>query len=211
MPFVEDVLTAFRYDPRRGATMPLRRQPVAVAAAAIAEAAAERLRGRHPGRPLELDVEPGLSTVEVDPVLFRRVIDNLLENAHEYTPDGAASTGLHVRRPGDEVELVVVDRGIGIDAADLPKVYDAFFRAERRRARESGGGGLGLTLARRIVEGHGGTIELTRRADERGRQRDGGAGRRAGARDGRGRRGPGRHGGDGHGTCAGQAAVRYTG
>ena len=55
----------------------------------------------------------------------------------------------------------VVDRGIGIATADMPNIDNSFFRSERSRSRETGGVGLGLTLAKRIVEAHGGTIEIT--------------------------------------------------
>ena len=53
----------------------------------------------------------------------------------------------------------VIDRGIGIGSEDLPRVFTAFFRGERSRSRETGGVGLGLTLAKRVVEAHDGTIE----------------------------------------------------
>ena len=55
----------------------------------------------------------------------------------------------------------VRDRGVGISAEDLPRIFTAFFRGERSRSRETGGVGLGLTLAKRIVEAHGGTIDVT--------------------------------------------------
>jgi len=94
-------------------------------------------------------------------VLLRRVIDNLLENAHKYTPDIDSPIQLAVRRDAGELILEVADRGIGIPADDLPRIFTAFFRGERSRSRETGGVGLGLTLARRIVEAHGGTIDAT--------------------------------------------------
>jgi len=113
--------------------------------------------------------------IHVDPVLFRRVIDNLLENAHKYTPDGDAAIELRVTRDasdGDDVVFEVCDRGIGIPADDLPRIFTAFFRGERSRSRETGGVGLGLTLARRIVEAHGGAI----RGDQHAQRRHLGAG-----------------------------------
>ena len=94
-------------------------------------------------------------------MLFRRVIDNLVENAHKYTPDGAAPIELDVSRAGDAVTFVVRDRGIGITAEDLPRVFTAFFRGDRSRSRESGGVGLGLTLAKRIVDAHDGSISVS--------------------------------------------------
>jgi two-component system OmpR family sensor kinase len=156
---VDDVLTALRYDVTRGASMPLRRERTAPDA--IAAAAAERMRARHPERPLEVSIAPALPDLDVDPVLFRRVIDNLLENSHKYTPERTSPILLAVRPGERRVEFEVVDRGIGIATADMPNIYHSFFRAERSRSRETGGVGLGLTLAKRIVEAHGGAIEIT--------------------------------------------------
>ncbi|MBV8759865.1 MAG: HAMP domain-containing histidine kinase [Deltaproteobacteria bacterium] len=156
---VNDILMALRYDTSRGATMPLRKQPTPPET--IVTAAAERMRSRHPERKLDVAIASELPVIDVDPVLFRRVIDNLLDNAHKYTPDTEAAIVLAARPVKGGVEFEVADRGIGIATAELPNVYNPFFRAERSRARETGGVGLGLTLAKRIVEAHGGTIDIT--------------------------------------------------
>ncbi|MGN6107898.1 MAG: sensor histidine kinase [Kofleriaceae bacterium] len=155
---VDDILTAMRFEVARGTQLPMRL--AVVEPADIASAAADRLRARHPDRPLELAIGDALPAIHADPMLFRRVIDNLLENADKYSPERTAPISLAVRRAGDRVEFEVRDRGIGITAEDLPRVFTPFFRGERSRSREAGGVGLGLTLAKRIVEAHGGTIEL---------------------------------------------------
>jgi signal transduction histidine kinase len=170
---VDDILTAMRFEIAPGkaaAQLPLRKS--VVPPHEIAAAAAERLRARHPGRPLEL-VTGAVPEIHVDPVLFRRVIDNLLENAHKYTPDPSApielavdrstgrSDGRGTGRSTGDVVFEIRDRGIGISPEDLPRIFTAFFRGERSRSRETGGVGLGLTLAKRIVEAHGGAIEVT--------------------------------------------------
>lgn len=156
---VDDILTALRYDVTSGASMPLRRQPIG--AAEIATAAAQRMRGRHPDRPLVVELADGLPAIDVDPALFRRALDNLLDNAHKYTPDRLAAITLSATVTDATVTFAVEDPGIGIATGDLPNVYQPFFRAERSRAKETGGVGLGLTLAKRIVTAHSGTIELT--------------------------------------------------
>jgi signal transduction histidine kinase len=97
--------------------------------------------------------------VLADPAVLRRAIDNVLDNAHKYTPDPEAHITLRVRRVAGQVEIAVTDRGIGIAPRDLSRVFEPFFRAERSRVRGAGGVGLGLTLARRIVEAHHGSIE----------------------------------------------------
>jgi len=154
---VDDILTAARFE--HGKTeLQLRRSTVEPSA--IANTAAERLRARHPDRSLEVTIASALPHIDVDPVLFRRVVDNLLENAHKYTPDGASPIKLGVFSDRDQVVFEVADRGVGIAADDLRNVFTAFFRAERSRSRETGGVGLGLTLARRIADAHGGTVSL---------------------------------------------------
>jgi len=159
---VDDILTAMRFEiaPGKGAAqLPLRK--ALVPPHEITTAAAERLRARHPTRPLEVIAADDLPSLHVDPALVRRVIDNLLENAHKYTPDRSSSITLAAERDGDRVAFEVRDKGVGISAEDLPRIFTAFFRGDRSRSRETGGVGLGLTLARRIIEAHGGTIEVT--------------------------------------------------
>jgi len=160
---VDDILTAMRFEIGSGtgavARLPLRKAHVTPAS--IVATAVERQRARHPGRTLDVSVAADLPMLEVDPMLVRRVLDNLLENAHKYTPDPGRPTAISARLDGSRVVFEVADRGLGIGAEDLPHVFTAFFRGERSRSRETGGVGLGLTLAKRIVEAHDGTIEAT--------------------------------------------------
>jgi len=159
---VDDILTAMRFEIAAGkgpAQLPLRR--VTVPAGEIAAAAADRLRARHPERPLAVTTAPDAPAIHVDPELLRRVIDNLLENAHKYTPDRTSPIALVVAQRGHTVVFEVRDHGVGISPEDQPRIFTAFFRGERSRSRETGGVGLGLTLAHRIVEAHGGTIDVT--------------------------------------------------
>ncbi len=157
---VDDILTAMRFEivGSAGAKLPLRR--AVVAPSEIATAAADRLHVRHPSRALAVTVGPELPPIHVDPMLLRRVIDNLIQNAHKYTPDHERPIELEVQKADGGVMFSVRDHGIGISAEDLPRVFTAFFRGDRSRSRETGGVGLGLTLAKRIVDAHGGTIEV---------------------------------------------------
>jgi two-component system OmpR family sensor kinase len=164
---VDDILTTTRIDLQSGAHhrsgFSLRRGEVAPSS--IVERASDRFRGRYPERSLSVSIGEALPAIHVDAALFRRVLDNLLDNAYKYSPDGSdISIGVH--EAGGVVVFEVVDRGMGITERDLPRVFEPFFRAERSRSRGTGGVGLGLTLARRIVEAHGGRIEL---ASEAGR------------------------------------------
>ena len=160
---VSDVLTAARLDPARGGLPPLRRERLL--ASTLVEGAAERFRSRNPSRVLEVEAAAPLPEIDADEPLLRRVFDNLLDNARKYSDEGAPVT-LAARREGDALVVEVRDRGIGVDAADLPQLFTPFFRTDRSRARGTGGVGLGLTLARRIIEAHGGTIAAESRAGE---------------------------------------------
>lgn len=128
--------------------------------------AASRFRASHPKRTLDVKLSDDLPPVDGDPVLLRRVVDNLLENAHKYTTRAEAPIALVAKGQGDDVVIEVIDKGIGIAAADLPRVFRPFFRADRSRTRATGGLGLGLALSKRIVDAHGGRIELTSAPNE---------------------------------------------
>jgi signal transduction histidine kinase len=161
---VDDVLTAARLDLAEGragdALPPLRRRRVEPGD--VVTQAAERFRRAHPAKPLDLEVGEALPALDADPALLRRALDNLLDNAQKYS-DGESAVAL-VARPGPGgVAFRVSDGGIGIDEADLPRLFSPFFRTDQSRDRATGGLGLGLTLTKRIVEAHGGTIGLESR------------------------------------------------
>jgi two-component system OmpR family sensor kinase len=160
---VEDVLAAARLDLAASAELPLRR--AALDLATVAEAAATRFRASRPDRKLEVELAPSLPTLSGDAALLRRLVDNLLDNAGKYS-EPPAPVILAVRVREGAVELEVRDRGIGIAAEDLPRLFTPFFRTDRSRARGSGGVGLGLALARRIAEAHGGRIAIASREGE---------------------------------------------
>jgi signal transduction histidine kinase len=168
---ITDILTAARLDLGDGSAAsgipPLRRSPVILPD--LLAHAASRFRSAHPDRTLEIDIAEALPGLEGDAVLLRRVVDNLLENAHRYS-DRADPITLRARS-NDGLEIDVIDRGIGIAAEDLPRVFRPFFRADRSRARATGGLGLGLALAKRIVDAHGGEITLESAPNEGTRAR----------------------------------------
>lgn len=83
----------------------------------------------------------------------------LLDNAVKYTNEGGQIT-FEIRARNSHAEAIVRDNGIGIAPADLPHIYDRFWRADKVRSRNSGGAGLGLSIARWIVQRHGGEIEV---------------------------------------------------
>src|SRR5207245_2463212 len=114
---------------------------------------------------LASDVPPSLGTLVADERKIRQVLLNLLSNAVKFTPDGGW-IGVTASRHGDEVQVSVRDTGIGIGLEDQPKVFEEFRQLGKPSDRSREGTGLGLALAKRFVELHGGRIwfesELTK-------------------------------------------------
>jgi two-component system OmpR family sensor kinase/two-component system sensor histidine kinase BaeS len=110
---------------------------------------------------LQVQATPGLPEVQADPQRIAQVLGNLVSNALRHTPAGGTITLQAGWAPGPgrtALVLAVADTGSGIAPADLPRIFDRFWRADRARTRAGGGAGLGLVIARRIVEAHGGRI-----------------------------------------------------
>jgi signal transduction histidine kinase len=149
---IADILTTARLD----AEPAINRQPVRVGD--LTERAATRFVARHPNRPLEKTVDAGERSIDCDPVLLRRALDNLLDNAAKYSD---APVKLEVHPNGKAVSFEVVDTGVGMTADELARAGTPFWRADGSRARKTGGVGLGLALARRIARAHGGDITLS--------------------------------------------------
>jgi signal transduction histidine kinase len=99
---------------------------------------------------------PGPVTLEGDPALLSRAVDNLLDNARKYS-EGVVTLAA---RANEAVEVSVTDHGEGMSEADLSRAFTPFFRADPSRTRDTGGVGLGLSLTRRIAEAHGGRVTL---------------------------------------------------
>ena len=98
-------------------------------------------------------------TALLDPERFQQVLLNVLDNARKYSPEGSLVTLLGTQE-NDTVFISVSDEGEGIPAADLPFVFDRLYRVDKSRSRQYGGSGLGLTIAKEIVESHGGQMTI---------------------------------------------------
>ncbi len=115
-----------------------------------------------PTGPHEVVVGGDAATVPVDPERMRQVLTNLLENAVKYSPDGGRIT-ISVTDTGDCADIAVTDQGIGIPPDDMTTIFERFSRGSREPDRRFSGLGLGLYTCRRIVEEHGGRIEVQSR------------------------------------------------
>ena len=159
---LDDIIRAARLDSTAQASSPypLSRAPLGVEG--FVKSIVQRFTALHPDRPLthQITCDAELSLL-ADKMLLKRALENVLENAHKYSlPNRPIEVRAEQVSGSSSVSITVQDNGVGIDAEDLPHVFTPFFRGDRSRARMTGGTRLGLTLAQRIVEAHGGTIRL---------------------------------------------------
>jgi len=111
------------------------------------------------GLEINVDITANLSSVNIDYQRISQVLRNLLENAIKHTPNGGKITVSAVQQESF-IRVNVEDDGEGIPAEDLPNMFERFYRVDKSRTRHAGGSGLGLTIAKRLVESHGGTISV---------------------------------------------------
>ncbi|HEY3722588.1 MAG TPA: ATP-binding protein [Acidimicrobiia bacterium] len=141
-------------------TVPLDRHDFAVAP--VLEHAVREQKLHAPGVVIEMNVdEPGLEA-DGDPERVHQVVANLLENAVRHSPAGGA-VEVRARRSTSGVTIEVIDEGPGIPDGEASRVFERFYRADSARATSDGGAGLGLAIARWIVDLHGGEIHPERR------------------------------------------------
>lgn len=158
---LDDVMTVAKFDlahVHAGAKMmPLKLSRVSVED--LVQKAVSNFRAQYQSHEVAVDVSSDLPTLSTDAVLLRRVLENLLDNARKYSDTGTTIRIGAVAAEGS-VSITVADNGIGIDEVDLKKVFTPFFRTDKSRSRSTGGVGLGLALANRVVEAQGGTIDI---------------------------------------------------
>src|SRR6184192_468230 len=123
---------------------------------AVARDWAKRLTGKN--LRLDLQVPEGFPTLRADERRLEEVVHNLLDNAVKYSPQNGRIL-IQAGAPDQEVVLSVSDEGIGIAAADLPRIFERFYRADRARSRKLAGTGLGLSIVKHIAQLHGGRVE----------------------------------------------------
>jgi len=111
------------------------------------------------GVSVSTDLPDTLPSVNIDSHLISQVLRNLLENALAHTARGDAIT-VTARQQDNWLKVTVADTGEGIPDEDLPNIFERFYRVDKSRSRATGGSGLGLTIAKRLVEAHGGRIEV---------------------------------------------------
>ncbi|MCB0212699.1 MAG: HAMP domain-containing protein [Anaerolineae bacterium] len=138
----------------------LDRQPLSIAT--LIEQTAARLRPQFQEKEvtLELKLASGLPDVWADEDRVGQILLNLVGNALQYTPGGGSVT-ITTTAEHNEIQVRIRDTGIGLRAEDVPHLFDRFYRVDKSRSRAGGGSGIGLTIAKHLVEAHGGRIGVT--------------------------------------------------
>jgi len=108
---------------------------------------------------IDVDIEDDLPEMLMDPLRMKQVIDNLLDNALRYSPDGG-TIRLAAAAAGDSLRIDVADSGKGIPPDEMDHIFDRLYRVDDARTRMEGGSGLGLAIAKSLVENHGGSIHV---------------------------------------------------
>ncbi len=152
---VEDLRTLSLAD---AGELTLNRQTIHPATILEREAARHAVTAEQRGLSLRMVVEQNLPSLNVDPERMAQVLDNLIMNAFRYTPHGGEVI-LAASASGKKVRLQVRDAGSGIAPEDLPHIFDRFYRGDKARL-QNGKSGLGLAIAKSIIEAHGGSIAV---------------------------------------------------
>ena len=158
---VDDLLDVARASAGK---MDLNRQPLDLSE--LVGSSVRLLRAGEPARQQRVTFRAESVIVNADPTRLAQVVTNMLDNAIKFTPSGG-TVDVDVFREGQEAVLRVTDTGIGIAPDMLPRVFELFAQADQPLDRPAGGLGIGLSLSRRLVELHGGTI--TAASEGRGR------------------------------------------
>jgi two-component system phosphate regulon sensor histidine kinase PhoR len=132
----------------------------------VVQACMERHRPRAESKGQVFEMEPPVGdedlAVWADEEALEQILDNLLDNAVKYTPQGGC-VWVRWRREGEQVCLEVADTGIGIPEADLPRIFERFYRVDKARSRELGGTGLGLSIVKHLSQAMRGSVRAASR------------------------------------------------
>jgi two-component system phosphate regulon sensor histidine kinase PhoR len=150
----DDLLKLSRIEAGR---LELEIRPIRVEALVSGCVETARLNAKSRGLQIVVDLQQNAPAVRGDGAQLGEVLQNLLDNALQYTPSGG-QIEVKARANGHNIVFTVTDTGIGIPESDLERIFERFYRVDAARSREAGGTGLGLAIARHIVDAHGGRI-----------------------------------------------------
>jgi two-component system phosphate regulon sensor histidine kinase PhoR len=118
-----------------------------------------RVRPSAANHKLTSTIDPAVGSLLIDPLKITQVLENLIDNALKYTPKGS-QIDVSAQLLENKTEVCVRDNGPGIPEADLPHIFERFYRVDKGRSREKGGTGLGLSIVKHIVQLHGGQVRV---------------------------------------------------
>jgi signal transduction histidine kinase len=149
----------------------LKRQRVTLASILTSAAETTRMAADAAGLDLKLDIADPGTMLDVDPTRIAQVVSNILQNAVKFTPAGGTirlATRLLHKDGAENLAISISDTGVGIAADQLPRVFDLFAQSATRLRGHQGGLGIGLAIARRLIEMHGGTLVALSAGEDRG-------------------------------------------
>lgn len=129
----------------------------------IIRSVAENFKGRAPG--VELQSLPKSCFMSLDAERIRIVLKNILENSFKYSQPDSQPIKISLSEKENTIEIDITDDGTGIPEEHLPYLFEPFYRVDKSRSKKTGGYGLGLSLCRKIMEAHGGRIEIANNPD----------------------------------------------
>lgn len=153
---LEDLLTLSRLE---SINPGLRREPTNIAALINGMLDDYRARPNAAHHKLVSTIDPASGALFFDPLKITQVFENLLDNALKYTPKGS-HIDISAKQLENSLEICTRDNGPGIPEADLPHIFERFYRVEKGRSRDKGGTGLGLSIVKHIVQLHGGQVRV---------------------------------------------------
>lgn len=124
------------------------------------------MEGRPPG--IKLNPMPANLPLTIDEKRIKAVLQNVLENAIKYSTPGSKPVNISYNHDGETATIAITDDGRGIPADELPQIFEPFYRVDRSRSKETGGYGLGLSMCKRIMEAHNGSIKAENNSSGRG-------------------------------------------
>jgi PAS domain S-box-containing protein len=149
----------------------LKRQRVTLGSILTSAAETTRAAAEAAGLDLAIDIADPGTVLDVDPTRISQVISNILQNAVKFTPTGGKirlATRLSRIHDSEKLVISVADTGVGIAADQLPRVFDLFAQSATRLRGHQGGLGIGLAIARRLIEMHGGSLVAYSAGEDRG-------------------------------------------
>jgi two-component system, sensor histidine kinase and response regulator len=136
-----------------------RLQPCSLTLCVDEALAALEMAATEKGVQISVNIPSDLPQVTIDPDTFREVLSNLISNAIKYNrPEGRI--GINAFEDNDWVVVAIEDTGFGLDEKEIPFLFEQFYRSKAKEVRQQQGTGLGLTIAQKIVQAHGGKIEV---------------------------------------------------